>query len=165
MKFLLHLFMKIKLTPLYILAFLFSVLLLHELHDWAHVLMARALAGCWGQRRFDSWDVGPCQVISNVGKAIAVLAGPLINYIFIWIGWNKMGVERTTVEKSIGLSFVFAALPLPRILGATSGGGDETNGLHLLFSHSGDNGRHHLVAIIGLVLVLALCGPALIRAF
>jgi hypothetical protein len=49
-------------------------------------------------------------------------------------------------------------------MGALSGGGDETSALRQLFQRS-NGSNHYVVAAAGLLLVLALCLPALIRAF
>ncbi len=153
-----------KLTPTYILAFLILVFLIHELHDWMHVGVARLLCSCWGPRGFDNWEFGPCCTLAPAKQALATLAGPFVNYLFLWIGWKKMDRHHSPSDKSLGISFVFATLPLPRILAALVGGGDETAGLRQLFQHA-DGGNRHAVAIAGLLIVLGISLPALIRAF
>lgn len=64
----------------------------------------------------------------------------------------------------MGFMMVFAALPFPRIMGALAGGGDETSTLRQLFQRP-NGSNHYIVAGAGLVLVVGLCLPALIRAF
>lgn len=59
---------------------------------------------------------------------------------------------------------VFAALPLPRIMAALAGGGDDTFTLRQLFQRS-TGSHHHFIAGAGLLIVVALCLPPLIRAF
>lgn len=155
--------MKIKLTPGYILSFFVLVFLIHELHDWAHYLIARAFCGCWGPRGFDSW--APCRECSASGRLLSLASGvgPLINYLAIWVGWKLMDAENTLEIKSLGFSLVFAALPLPRILAALSGGGDETTALRIAFQKP-NGSNHYIVALTGLFFVLTFCLPALFRA-
>src|ERR1700743_2183719 len=142
MKFLLHLFMKIKPTPAYIFSFLVLVFLLHELHDWMHVLVARAVCGSWGIRGFDYWEFSPSCTAAPSVQSLAIFAGPLVNYLFLWIGWKKMDRRNSLAAQSLGLSLVFAVLPLPRILAAIVGGGDETSGLRMLFQQAHVGNRH-----------------------
>ena len=75
-----------------------------------------------------------------------------------------MHPDNPSERQSIGFSLVFAALPFPRIMGALAGGGDETNALRQLFQRP-DGRNHYIVAAAGLLIVVALCLPALIRAF
>jgi hypothetical protein len=49
-------------------------------------------------------------------------------------------------------------------MGALAGGGDETWALRQLFQHP-NGSNHYFVAAAGVLIVLALCLPALIRAF
>jgi hypothetical protein len=64
----------------------------------------------------------------------------------------------------MGYSLVFAALPFPRIMGALAGGGDETSAFRHLFQRP-DGSNHYIVAGAGLLIVVVLCLPALVRAF
>ena len=156
--------MKIKLTVLYVLSFFSLVFLVHELHDWAHVLVARALCGCWGTRAFDAWT--PCLYCRASSRELVLswVAGPLVNYIFIWTGWLFMDPQLELDRRCLGFSLVFAALPFPRLLGALAGGGDETTSLRLFFQHT-DGSNAHQVTLAGLLLVGVLTLPALQRAF
>jgi len=156
--------MKIKLTPLYLLAFFALTFLIHEIHDWAHYIFSASYCGCLGSRAFDSWGVCNTCSTSVSGYALATLAGPLINYIVIWSGWALMHPENPPEKQSIGFSLVFAALPFPRIMGALAGGGDETSALRQLFQRP-DGINHYIVAGAGLLFVLLLTLPALIRTF
>lgn len=157
--------MKIKLTPLSLLSFFSLVFLVHELHDWAHAITAWSVCGCWGPRAFDFWDFcSKCAVGSPTLRALAWIAGPLINYILIWVGWGLMHPENSLDKRSLGFALVFATLPFLRLIAALSGGGDETYALRLLFQHP-DGGNRHNVALAGLLIVLTLSLPALIRAF
>lgn len=156
--------MKVKLTPLSVLSFFCLVFLIHEIHDWAHFLSAASSCGCLGNRAFDSWT--PCTRCnaSTGGMALATLAGPVVNTIILWGGWLMMHPDNPPEKQSVGFSMVFAALPLPRIMAAISGGGDETVAFRQLFQHA-NGSNHYIVAGAGLMIVLALCLPPLIRAF
>lgn len=156
--------MKVKLTPLSFISFFCLVFLVHEIHDWAHFLTAASFCGCLGNRGFDSWT--PCILCnSSTGElALATLAGPLVNYLLLWGGWMMMHPDHPPEKQSLGYCMVFAALPFPRILAAFAGGGDETWALRQLFQHP-NGSNHHFIAGAGLVVVLGLCLPPLIRAF
>jgi len=156
--------MKVKLTPSYVLGFFSLVFLIHEIHDWAHFILSATYCGCLGNRAFDSWSVCTTCVTSSSALALSTLVGPLVNYIMIWSGWALMHPENPQEKQSIGFSMVFAALPFPRIMGALAGGGDETSALRQLFQRP-NGSNHYFVAAAGLLIVLALCLPALIRAF
>jgi hypothetical protein len=158
--------MKVKLTPLSVLTFFCLVFLIHEIHDWAHFLTAASFCGCLGNRAFDYWAPCPLCNSSTGGLALATLAGPLVNYIILWSGWMMMHPDNSPEKQSVGYSMVFAALPLPRIMAALVGGGDETWALRQLFQRTpGGGGNHHFIAGAGLAIVLVLCLPPLIRAF
>ena len=156
--------MKVKLTPIYLLGFFSLVFLIHEIHDWAHFILSATYCGCMGYRAFDSWSVCITCATSASAFALATLVGPLVNYIVIWSGWALMHPENPSEKQSIGFSMVFAALPFPRIMGALAGGGDETSALRQLFQRP-NGSNHYFVAGAGLLIVLALCLPALIRTF
>lgn len=156
--------MKVKLTPAYLLAFFSLVFLIHEIHDWAHFILSATYCGCLGNRAFDSWSVCNTCVTSSSAFALATLAGPMVNYIMIWSGWALMHPENTPEKQSVGFSMVFAALPFTRIMASLAGGGDETWALRQLFQRP-DGSNHYFVAATGLLIVLALCLPALIRVF
>jgi hypothetical protein len=156
--------MKLKLTPIYLVSFLTLVFGIHELHDWAHALTARLVCTCWGTREFDFWTFCPGCTASSGLRALAWLAGPLISYIMIWTSWTLMHPENPLHKKALGFSLLFASLPFLRILAALAGGGDETASLRLLFQHA-DGSNRHIVALAGLLLVLLLNLPALLRAF
>jgi hypothetical protein len=161
MIFLLHLFMKLKLTPLYVLCFIALTFFIHEVHDWAHTLIAWVTTGCWGSRGFDSWTF--CQANAPYGKRVlAILAGPLVNFSILWAGWQRMTAdEDDLIEHSIGVSMVFATLPFNSLLAAFQGGGDPTTALRFLFPH----GNHRFLSMVGLAIVAMVCIPPLVKAF
>lgn len=156
--------MVVKPRLIGLLAFFSLVFLIHELHDWAHTMMAGGLCHCWAPRSFDSWTLCPNCVLDGRLNLLILMAGPVITYVVIWMGWSLMNPDHPLEKRSTGLCLVFAALPFLRIMAALSGGGDETAGLRQLFLPF-DLRHHHVVSIVGLVLVLALTLPALIRAF
>jgi hypothetical protein len=156
--------MKLKLTPLYIVSFLFLVFLIHEIHDWTHALAARAVCDCWGPRGFDRWDFCAGCTVSTGQRALALIVGPFINFALLWVGWRKMDPENPLDEQSLGCSLNFACLPLNLLLAAGSGGGDLTNALRFMQQHGPATNRR-LVGIMGLLIVLVLTLPALFRAF
>jgi hypothetical protein len=156
--------MKLKLTPIYILSFLCLNFFIMELHDWLHAAVAALVSGTWGPRGFDRWQIGGVLSVSNGQRALATLAGPLVNYIALWIGWIKMGNRDSLADQSLGCNLVLAAQPVSMILAAFTGGGDTTIGLKLLFSHY-DGMYHHLFATIGLLVVLITCVPPLVKVF
>lgn len=164
MIFLLHLFMKLKPTPLYILSFLFLTFFVHELHDWAHTIMTRLVSGGWGIRGFDRWQFEAGAPISNGQRALATLAGPVVNILLSWFGWIKMGNRDSLSDQSFGCSLALATMPLAILLAAAGGGGDLTTGLRLL-SPRLDDAHHHLITACGLVFLLLVFIPPLVRVF
>jgi hypothetical protein len=157
--------MKLKLSPLYILSFLSLTFFVHEIHDWAHTLVARLVSGCWGPRVFDGWELCADNRIAVGLRVLAVVAGPLVNFILLWVAWQKMDKYNSSMqEQSWGVTLVFAALPLNNLLAAVSGGGDLTSAIRLTFRHA-DAFGHHFVALVGLLIMLIICVPPLVRAF
>jgi hypothetical protein len=153
---------KPRLVPL--IAFFSLVFLLHELHDWAHAMAAGGQCHCWAPRSFDSWTICPNCILDGRQRLLIWIVGPLITYIALWSGWRLMNVDNPLERRSTGFCLVFAALPFMRIMAALAGGGDETLAMRQLLEPL-DLKHHHLVSIIGLLFVLALTLPALIRAF
>ena len=156
--------MNLKLTPLYLLSFLILVFLVHEIHDWTHTLVARVICPCWGMRVFDAWDFCPDCFASSGQRALATLAGPVINFILLWMGWSLLNEDNQPDEQSVGFTLVLACLPLNILLAATAGGGDLTAAIRWLepdIAH--DN--PHLVSLLGLLIAAALTIPPLVRAF
>jgi hypothetical protein len=158
--------MKLKLTLIYILSFFCLYFFIMELHEWAHTAAAALVSGGWGPRGFDRWqfDESSHVSISNGQRALANFAGPLVNFLAIWIGWRKMGNYENLAEQSFGCSLVLASSPVAMLIAAITGGGDLTIGLKLLFAHQ-DNIHHHLMSIIGLVIMLIICIPPLVKVF
>jgi len=155
--------MKIKLTPLYLLAFFPLVFLIHELHDWTHFFMGRWICGCWGSRGFDSWNL--CRACNSSGRlyALAWAGGPLINYLVMCAGWRCMDPENTLERRSLGFSLVFAALPLTRLVSTFSGTSDESDFFRMAFLRP-DGSNQPEITLGGLFFVTAVCLTILRRA-
>jgi hypothetical protein len=156
--------MKIKFSASYIPAFLSILLLSQEGHDWAHVIAARMICGCWGIKAFDNWTVCTSCLASVKQQVLIWIAGPAATYLIIWLGWWMMRRKNSATQKAFGFSLVFAAIPFVRILAALAGGSDETYALRLLFQHT-DGSNRHIVALSGLLFILLMTIPALLRAF
>jgi hypothetical protein len=156
--------MNLKLSPLYLLSFLILVFLVHEVHDWAHVLMARAVCSCWGMRVFDGFQFCPDCFPSAGERALTTIAGPVINFILLWIGWSLLNEDNQLDEQSLGITIVLACLPLNILLAATAGGGDLTNAIRWLESRAAQN-NPHFVSLLGLLIAVVLTVPPLVRAF
>ena len=154
--------MNLKAPPLYILSFLLLVFLVHEFHDWAHVLAVRATCHCWPLRLFDSWEL--CGTPSPGQHALIALAGPLINVVLLVTGYNLLHVENPVEDHSLGVALVFAALPLGLLIDAFQGAGDITDCIRWLQRH-GPNSNRHFASVLGLVIQLVVIVPAVVRAF
>ena len=157
--------MKLKPTPLYLLAFLSLVFLLHEIHDWIHVIFSGALCHCWGMRGFDTWTpCANCAPGSNQ-QVVGSMAAAIVMYVAIWASWFLMHPGNSLRRRSIGFSLLFATLPLMRIWHAILRDGDETSAFRAFFQHPRGQTAHMIMlgAALGFVLLMTL--PALIRAF
>src|SRR5580692_5853084 len=108
--------MKLKAPPLYILSFLMLVFLVHEIHDWAHILTVRVTCHCWPV----DWVL--CGSPSSGQHTLISFAGPLINVVMFWAGWSLLNPENSVEEHSLGVALVFAALPFANLIAAFTGG-------------------------------------------
>lgn len=154
--------MNLKLSAWHILAFLILLLLVQQLHDWAHVLTVRVTCHCWAARTFDGWQI--CGYPSPGQHALISISGPLINFALLWIGWALLHPESPVEENSVGVALVFVAQPLNLLIAAFKGGGDLTDALRWVQRH-GPASNYHFVSRLGLLLTLLLVIPPLVRAF
>jgi hypothetical protein len=154
--------MNLKAPPLYILSFLLLVFLVQDLHDWAHILAVRVTCHCWPVRTFGAWVL--CGSPSAGQHALISIAGPMINVVLLLTGWSLLNPENSVEEHSLGVALVFAALPLNNLIGAFGGGGDITDCVRW-FQRHGPNSNRHFASGLGLVIVLLLNVPPLVRAF
>jgi hypothetical protein len=146
-----------------LLGFFILVLLLHEAHELGHHLSARLVCGCWSTRDFLYWPQFCSDCHPPYGMVIFSFAGPLINYLFMWIGFILLRQSNPVEKKCIGFVLVMAALPLPRLLAAAGRGGDEVNTMRLIFD--GQETFKGAPVIAGGLIVLLLSLPPLWRAF
>lgn len=154
--------MNLKVSPLYVVAFLALVLLVHECHDWAHIAAVRVTCHCWATRTFGNWVL--CGSPSNGQHALILIAGPLINVVLFWAGWSLLDAENSVEENSLGVALVFAAMPFNNLIAAFSGGGDITESLRFIQRH-GPATNYRMVSWMGLLIQLIIILPALVRAF
>lgn len=135
----------------YLLAFIAIMFLMHEGHEWAHILAIKINCGCWPKRNFTDWvPCGNCTA-NNYQQFAIYMAAPLFNFLMIWIGFGlyKHPYKNTGV---LGITLVFANLPQLRWLGALTGGCNELTAFKFLFSHS-------TARWLTLILVTAACYP------
>ncbi len=156
--------MKLKFSVAYLLSFLSLVFVIHELHDWAHVLMGQWVCGCWGTKAFDSWTMCDHSDVSGNIIAFIWMAGPLVSYILMWVAYSILNSRKSTASRSMGFSLLFATLPFGRILAVVGGKSDETNMMREFFQRP-DGSNHQFVVVSAIVLVLLLTLPPIIKAF
>ena len=152
-----------RIFPAYLTAFFALVFLVHELHDWAHVLLERVICGCWGQKGFDNWTMCKGCLPGATGQGIIFLAGPLVNAALACWSWRLMQASRPSASRSMGVALFFACLPLPRIIATLQGGSDETRSVRMFFWELNISHRH-LISLFGLGLVFLFYSPGFIRA-
>ncbi|MBC3539963.1 hypothetical protein ACFSC6_04775 [Rufibacter sediminis] len=117
--------MHLSLTPRNILAFLALLFICHELHELIHIITGYLLCGCFGERDFEGWEVcATCPPTVNL--AWITLAGPLLTYGLLWVGFMLMSPRRPTRQRVLGWALLFANLPLGRILPVLDREGDES---------------------------------------
>ena len=129
-----------------------------------HVIVGEWICGCWGTKSFGAWTMCDHSDVSGNILAFVWLAGPLFIYILTWVAWNILESKKSTSSWSIGFSLLFATLPLGRILAAARGASDETNAMKEFFQKP-DGSNHGFVMAAGLIMVLALTLPPLLKAF
>jgi len=100
--------------------------ILHELHEFSHMIVGRFVCGVWGTRDFN--NVHPISercVASLPAHSLLGLEGPLTNYLLMWIGVWVIRTSKSVRQLSWGLVLIFATLPFARLFTAIVGGGDE----------------------------------------
>ena len=124
--------MKITFSLAFFVAFLSMLFLIQEVHDWAHVITANWLCGCFGTKTFDNWTFcDHCEVSGNV-LVLVWLAGPIVNYSLVWLAWSLMRRRNSGGTRSVGFALLFAANPFPNVLAAFGGGGDIPTSFRML---------------------------------
>jgi hypothetical protein len=80
----------------------------------------------WGARDFNNVQpIAASCVPTATTNATVALAGPLVNYVAIWIGALLLRRARTVGQAAWGFVLIFASLPFARLFTALVGGGDE----------------------------------------
>jgi hypothetical protein len=138
-----------------IIAFIFLVFLLHEVHEMAHHLTGAMVCGGFGHRDFLYWKL-KCD--SRLALLIAGLAGPFITYFFMWLGFGLLRSRNSLEKKAWGFALVLGALPLPRILGAADRGGDEIGMMRMLINEK-DTFKGAPVVVGGFIVLLCCLLP------
>jgi hypothetical protein len=153
--------MKLNLSLKTVIAFFAIVFVFHELHELAHTTVARMQCDCWGPRDFNVWSV--CTTCpSSVNTLWATLAGPVLTYLLIWIGYSMMSDRKTAATQILGWVLVFSNKPFARIFTVLMRGGDESVLTRGIF---GADKLSTLMWIGEIIVVLLLTVPPLIRAF
>jgi hypothetical protein len=148
-------------TLRYIIAFLLLCLLVQEAHEIAHMLTDHFLNGCGGIRYFLYW------VLCDTGNANKVaptaLAGPFVNFFFLWLGYGLLAKKTTVKQKSYGFTFIMATLPLQRLQAFVFRGSDEITAFKKMMSPAEPFKGAAFIA--GLLLISLLLAPPLYRSF
>lgn len=117
--------MRLKITPLYLIAFLCMVFLFTQLHELSHIITGRLICGCWGQQvDFNLWDLcGDCGS-TNPNVWGASIAGPLFSYLMMWTGLFLMRWGNPS-KIFLGFNLTLSNIPFARMVTVAMGGGDE----------------------------------------
>ncbi|HTK56657.1 MAG TPA: hypothetical protein VL295_07525 [Gemmatimonadales bacterium] len=106
-------------TRRWLVAFLFLILVAHEMHELVHTGVGRLLCGAWGTRDFNVWQLAP-----GCTTWVPTLMGPLFSWSLMWSGL-VLTRSADPCRRWTGLALIFAPNPLGRLLPALLGGGDE----------------------------------------
>jgi hypothetical protein len=145
----------------YIIAFILLCLLIQEAHEFAHKVANYLLNGCGGVRYFLYWQL--CETGNPFKVARTALAGPFINFFFLWLGYGLLAENTTLQQKSYGFTFIMATLPLQRLQAFVFRGSDEITAFKKFMYPAEPFKGAALLA--GLFLILLLVVPPLVRAF
>ena len=106
-------------TRRWLVAFLFLILVAHDLHELVHTGVGRLICGAWGPRDFNVWQLAP-----GCDSWVPTLMGPLLSWFLMWSGL-LLTRSADPGRRWTGLALIFAPNPLGRLLPALLGGGDE----------------------------------------
>lgn len=101
----------------YIIAFLFLLFLLMQVHQLLHHVVGEILCGKVGYLTFDKHQFAT--ELSYSGIILATIPGPLVNYVAMWIGMFLL--LRSERYNLLGFSLIFASMPLVRFLASFIG--------------------------------------------
>lgn len=129
--------MTVRLTPGYLVAFLSLSALLGVGHEITHHVAGFALCGGWGHMSFNSFSLAPgCRQAHPETVWMVTLIAPLLcNYLPMWIGFFLMR-RHDQASRLLGLTLVFAAIPVMRIGFSLLGMNDEPAVVRFLFGDS-----------------------------
>jgi hypothetical protein len=117
---------KLVLSFPFVIAFIALRHLFHELHEFSHMIVGRAICGVWGTRDFNNvHPMSKAWYEAGFNHTLVGLEGPMINYITIWLGAILIRTSKSSSRLSWGLVLIFANLPFARLFTALVGGGDE----------------------------------------
>ncbi|MEP6748674.1 MAG: hypothetical protein ABJB86_13170 [Bacteroidota bacterium] len=150
-----------RITVSYITAFLLFCVVIQEAHEIAHMVAGKFLHGCGGARYFLYWQM--CESGDAYTVARVALAGPFINFFFMWLGYGLLAKKTTHTQKSIGFTFIMATLPLQRLQAFIFRGSDEITAFKKFMSPAEPFKGAGLIA--GLALITLLLLPPLYRSF
>lgn len=123
--------MKIKITPKYIIAFLFLTILCGTSHEFVHHFTGAAICGEFGYKTFNSFELAPgCE--ANPYSFWATVAGPAFTFALMWLGLYRLR-KPDAKSKQLGFALIFANFPINRIFFALIGWNDEQWVARLLF--------------------------------
>jgi hypothetical protein len=147
---------RLRITPLYTLAFYFLIMLHASMHELAHHFAAFAICGEWGTKSFNLFTAA-CNTHPWVW--LSTYAGPAYSYAMMWLGGYWLMHGATPLTRHLGFATIFAQLPLQRITGPIFQWNDEWFATRHLFEPS-EPLRWGLLALL---LVITL--PPLARAY
>lgn len=108
----------------YIAAFLLAAFVLGgQGHEFTHHLVTRLTCGAWGTMDLMAYEAAPgCEYPAHRASLLGLAAGPAVNYSLMIAG--GILAWRSRRFALLGVSLVFAALPIGRLL-TLFGSGDE----------------------------------------
>lgn len=108
----------------YVAAFLLAAYVLGgQGHEFTHHLVTRLTCGAWGTMDLMAYEAAPgCEYPAHRGSLLGLAAGPAVNYTLMIAG--GILAWRSRRYALLGVSLVFAALPIGRLL-TLFGSGDE----------------------------------------
>jgi hypothetical protein len=150
----------LSISTAYVVAFISLRHLIHELHEFAHMITGRIICGSWGSRDFNNVQAvaDKCSP-SQLQEAWIALSGPFTNYALMWMGAMVLINSSSAQRKAWGFTLIMVALPFARFITAFFGGGDEMGVAANLV------GDRLLARIITVAIVLAIMSYPLFVAY
>jgi hypothetical protein len=156
--------LQIQLTFKSLLVFMFFFFMMHELHEWAHIITGRLICGYWGSRDFNVWRICTDCITTHPTAIIATFTGPSFTFIMLWLGWYLIKYSQSVQHRSLGLVLVLGNMQFGRMYMAAMGSGDEVWGLRTLFLNAAHS-NFWLIKLVAFIVVSAICIPPLIAAY